>query len=135
MNMEPRYEPLGVEERWQKTWEAEGLYNADPDASRTPYVDAHPPPNVTGQLHSGHALGLAIGDTMIRWKRMQGFNTLFQPGFDHAGISTQNVVENALIAEGSSRQEIGREKFEERVWAWLHEYGGKILDDFRRMGA
>jgi valyl-tRNA synthetase len=135
MNMEPRYEPTGVEQRWQETWEAEGLYNAEPDPSRTPYVDAHPPPNVTGQLHTGHALGLAIGDTMIRWKRMQGFNTLFQPGFDHAGISTQNVVENALIAEGSSRQELGREKFEERVWAWLHEYGGKILDDFRRMGA
>jgi valyl-tRNA synthetase len=133
--MQPRYEPRGVEERWQQTWEAEGLYNADPDPSRTPYVDAHPPPNVTGQLHTGHALGLAIGDTMIRWKRMQGFNTLFQPGFDHAGISTQNVVEKALIAEGTSRQEIGREKFEERVWQWLHEYGGKILDDFRRIGA
>jgi valyl-tRNA synthetase len=133
--MQPRYEPHGVEERWQRTWEEEGLYNADPDPSRTPYVDAHPPPNVTGQLHTGHALGLAIGDTMIRWKRMQGFNTLFQPGFDHAGISTQNVVENALIAEGTSRQELGRDAFVERVWAWLHEYGGKILDDFRGMGA
>jgi valyl-tRNA synthetase len=133
--MEPRYEPLGVEERWQKTWEAEGLYNADVDASRTPYVDAHPPPNVTGELHIGHALQLAVGDTMIRWKRMQGFNALFQPGYDHAGISTQNVVEKVLIAEGTSRQELGREKFEERVWEWLHEYGGKILNQFRRMGA
>jgi valyl-tRNA synthetase len=135
MSMEPRYEPLGVEERWQKTWEAEGLYNADVDASRTPYVDAHPPPNVTGELHIGHALQLAVGDTMIRWKRMQGFNALFQPGYDHAGISTQNVVEKVLIAEGTSRQELGREKFEERVWEWLHEYGGKILNQFRRMGA
>jgi valyl-tRNA synthetase len=133
--MEPRYEPLGVEERWQTTWEAEGLYNADVDASRTPYVDAHPPPNVTGELHMGHALQLSIGDTMIRWKRMQGFNALFQPGYDHAGISTQNVVEKVLIAEGTSRQELGREQFEERVWAWLHEYGGKILNQFRRMGA
>jgi valyl-tRNA synthetase len=133
--MEPRYEPLGVEERWQRTWEAEGLYNADVDASREPYVDAHPPPNVTGELHIGHALQLSIGDTMIRWKRMQGFNTLFQPGYDHAGISTQNVVEKVLLAEGTSRQELGREKFEERVWAWLHEYGGKILNQFRRMGA
>ena len=133
--MESRYEPSGVEERWQQTWEAEGLYNADPDASRTPYVDAHPPPNVTGELHIGHALQLSIGDTMIRWKRMQGFNALFQPGYDHAGISTQNVVEKVLIAEGTSRQELGREKFEERVWEWLHEYGGKILNQFRRMGA
>ena len=133
--MLPRYEPRGVEERWQETWEAEGLYNADPDPSRTPYVDAHPPPNVTGELHTGHALQLAIGDTVIRMKRMQGFNTLFQPGYDHAGISTQNVVENVLLAEGTSRQELGREAFEERVWAWLHEYGGKILVQFRRMGA
>jgi valyl-tRNA synthetase len=135
MNMEPRYEPFGVEERWQKTWEAEGLYNADVDPSREPYVDAHPPPNVTGELHMGHALQLSIGDTMIRWKRMQGFNALFQPGYDHAGIATQNVVEKVLLSEGTSRQELGREKFEERVWEWLHEYGGKILNQFRRMGA
>jgi valyl-tRNA synthetase len=133
--MQPRYDPHGVEERWQRTWEDEGLYNADPDPTRTPYVDAHPPPNITGELHMGHALQLAIGDTMIRWKRMQGFNALFQPGYDHAGISTQNVVEKVLLAEGTSRQEIGRAAFEERVWEWLHEYGGKILVQFRRMGA
>src|SRR5882672_11180301 len=133
--MAPRYEPHGVEERWQSTWEEEGLYNADVDPSREPYVDAHPPPNVTGALHIGHALQLSIGDTMIRWKRMQGFNTLFQPGYDHAGISTQNVVEKVLLEEGTSRQELGRERFEERVWEWLHEYGGKILNQFRRMGA
>jgi valyl-tRNA synthetase len=133
--MQSRYEPQGVEERWQRTWEEEGLYNADPDPSRTPYVDCHPPPNVTGELHTGHALQLAIGDTMIRMKRMQGFNALFQPGYDHAGISTQNAVEKALVAEGTSRQALGREKFEERVWEWLHEYGGKILVQFRRMGA
>src|SRR5580765_4465921 len=134
-SMEPRYDPHGVEERWQGTWEAEGLYDADPDPARTPFVDAHPPPNVTGELHTGHALQLALGDTIVRLKRMQGFNTLFQPGYDHAGISTQSVVEKALIAEGTSRIEIGREAFEERVWAWLHEYGGKILNQFRRMGA
>ena len=133
--MQPRYDPHGVEERWQATWEEEGLYSADPDPSRTPYVDAHPPPNVTGELHTGHALQLALGDTVVRFKRMQGYNVLFQPGYDHAGISTQNVVEKALIAEGTSRQELGRERFEERVWEWLHEYGGKILVQFRRMGA
>src|SRR4051812_30288421 len=134
-DMAPRYEPHGVEERWQRTWEEEGLYNAEVDPARPPYVDAHPPPNVTGELHIGHALQLAVGDTMIRWKRMAGFNTLFQPGYDHAGISTQNVVEKALLEEGTSRQELGREAFVERVWEWLHEYGGKILFQFRRMGA
>jgi valyl-tRNA synthetase len=133
--LQPRYEPHGVEERWQRTWEEEGLYNADPDPSRTPYVDVHPPPNVTGELHIGHALQLSIGDTLIRQKRMQGFNALFQLGYDHAGISTQNVVEKVLLSEGTSRQELGRAAFEERVWEWLHEYGGKILVQFRRMGA
>jgi valyl-tRNA synthetase len=133
--MEPRYTPHGVEERWQRTWEEEGLYNADPNPAREPYVDAHPPPNVTGELHLGHALQLALGDSMIRMKRMQGYNTLFQPGYDHAGISTQNAVEKQLLREGTSRQELGREKFEQRVWEWLREYGGRIMFQFRRMGA
>ena len=135
MEMEPLYTPHGVEERWQRTWEEEGLYNAEPDPTREPFVDAHPPPNVTGELHLGHALQLALGDTMVRLKRMQGFNVLFQPGYDHAGISTQNAVEKALLAEGTSRQELGREAFEARVWEWLREYGGKIMVQFRRMGA
>ena len=121
--MQPRYDPRGVEERWQATWEAEGLYAADPDPARTPYVDAHPPPNVTGELHTGHALQLALGDTVIRYKRMQGYNVLFQPGYDHAGISTHNVVEKQLIAEGTSRQEIGREAFLDRTWDWLDRTG------------
>ncbi len=135
MEMEPLYTPHGVEERWQRTWEAEGLYNAEPDPSREPFVDAHPPPNVTGELHLGHALQLALGDTIVRLKRMQGYNVLFQPGYDHAGISTQNAVEKALLAEGTSRQELGRAAFEARVWDWLREYGGKIMIQFRRMGA
>jgi valyl-tRNA synthetase len=133
--METLYNPHGVEERWQQTWEAEGLYAADPDPSREPYVDAHPPPNVTGELHMGHALQLALGDAVVRMKRMQGYNVLFQPGYDHAGISTQNAVEKQLAREGTSRQELGREAFEQRTWAWLEEYGGKIMHQFRRMGA
>jgi valyl-tRNA synthetase len=133
--MEPLYQPEGVEQRWQRVWEEDGLYGADPDSARPPFVDAHPPPNVTGELHVGHALQLALGDTIVRWKRMQGFNVLFQPGYDHAGISTQNAVEKQLLSEGTSRQELGREAFEARVWEWLHEYGGKILHQFRRMGA
>ena len=133
--MEPLYKPAGVEERWQKTWEEEGLYNADPDNSRPAFVDAHPPPNVTGELHIGHALQLALGDSVVRMKRMQGFNVLFQPGYDHAGISTQNAVEKYLATKGKTRQELGREAFEARVWEWLHEYGGKIMNQFRRIGA
>lgn len=133
--MDPLYKPAGVEERWQKTWEEEGLYNADPDPTRPAYVDAHPPPNVTGELHIGHALQLALGDSVVRMKRMQGFNVLFQPGYDHAGISTQNAVEKYLATQGKTRQELGREAFEARVWEWLHEYGGKIMTQFRRIGA
>jgi valyl-tRNA synthetase len=134
--MDTLYRPEGVEERWQRTWEEEGLYNADPDPSRTSYVDAHPPPNVTGELHLGHALQLALGDSAIRRKRMQGYNTLFQPGYDHAGIATQAAVEKYLESvEGTTRQALGREAFEARVWEWLREYGGKIMFQFRRMGA
>src|SRR3954447_23759401 len=133
--MESLYSPHGVEERWQRTWEEEGLYAADPDPAREPFVDAHPPPNVTGELHMGHALQLALGDALCRLKRMQGYNVLFQPGYDHAGISTQNAVEKQLAREGTSRQELGREAFEQRTWAWLEEYGGKIMHQFRRMGA
>jgi valyl-tRNA synthetase len=133
--METRYNPEGVEERWQKTWEEEGLYNADPDPTRTPFAIAHPPPNVTGDLHLGHALQLSLADTIVRTRRMQGFNVLFQPGFDHAGISTQAAVEKHLATEGKTRQDLGREAFEARVWEWLREYGGKIMFQFRRIGA
>ena len=133
--MESLYKPEGVEERWQRTWEIEGHYNADPDPSRESFVIAHPPPNVTGDLHMGHALQLSLADTIVRMRRMQGYNTLFQPGFDHAGISTQNAVEKHLAEEGKTRQDLGREAFEARVWEWLREYGGKIMLQFRRIGA
>jgi valyl-tRNA synthetase len=133
--MEPLYKPHGVEERWQRTWEAEGLFNTEPEPGRESFTYAFPPPNVTGELHLGHALQLAIGDAIIRMKRMQGVNVLFQCGYDHAGISTQNAVEKQLAREGTSREELGREAFEARVWEWLREYGGKIMSQFRRMGA
>ena len=133
--MESLYKPEGVEERWQRTWETEGHYNADPDPSRESFVIAHPPPNVTGDLHMGHALQLSLADAIVRMRRMQGYNTLFQPGFDHAGISTQNAVEKHLAEEGKTRQDLGREAFEARVWEWLREYGGKIMLQFRRIGA
>jgi valyl-tRNA synthetase len=133
--MEPLYRAEGVEERWQRTWEDEGLYNADPDPSRESFVIAHPPPNVTGELHMGHALQLALADTLVRWQRMRGKNVLFQPGYDHAGISTQNAVEKDLAREGKTRHDLGREAFEARVWEWLRLYGRTIMTQFRRMGA
>ena len=133
--MDPLYKPQGVEQRWQQTWEEEGLYAADPDPERESFAIAHPPPNVTGDLHLGHALQLSLADTIVRTRRMQGFNVLFQPGYDHAGISTQSAVEKHLATEGKTRQDLGREAFVELVWEWLREYGGKIMFQFRRIGA
>jgi valyl-tRNA synthetase len=133
--METLYKPEGVEERWQRTWEEEGHYAADPDPSREQFVIALPPPNVTGELHMGHALNASIQDLLIRWHRMRGFNTLWQPGYDHAGIATQNVIERELAKEGLSRHDLGREQFLERTWEWLHKYGGVIMGQLRRLGA
>jgi len=133
--MDTLYKPQGVEERWQKTWEEEGLYAADPDPARESWVYAFPPPNVTGNLHLGHALQLSLGDALARWKRMQGLNVLVQAGYDHAGIATQTTVEKFLESQGTSRRELGRHAFVERTWEWLHEYGGNIVHQFRRMGA
>jgi valyl-tRNA synthetase len=133
--MEPLYKPAGVEERWQRTWEEEGHYAAEPDDAREPFVIAHPPPNVTGELHMGHALQLSLADALVRMKRMQGYNTLFQPGYDHAGISTQAAVEKALAEEGRTRQALGRDAFEEYVWDWLRRYGRTIMNQYRAIGA
>jgi valyl-tRNA synthetase len=133
--VEPLYTPQGVEERWQRTWEEEGLYNAEPDAPGEKFVVAHPPPNVTGALHIGHALQISLADALVRWHRMRGFNTAFLTGYDHAGISTQNAVEKHLASEGKTRQELGRERFEEVVWEWLRTYGRTIISQFRELGA
>jgi valyl-tRNA synthetase len=133
--MEPLYKPQGVEERWQRAWEEEGLYNAEPGTGRETFVVAHPPPNVTGALHTGHALQISLADALVRWHRMRGFETAFLTGYDHAGISTQNAVEKHLATQGKTRQELGREAFERLVWDWLHQYGGTIIGQFRRLGA
>jgi valyl-tRNA synthetase len=135
VTMEARYNPQDVESRWQRTWEEEGLYRAGAGARRSDtYVICVPPPNVTGELHMGHALNGTMQETLIRWHRMRGFDTLWQPGYDHAGISTQNVVEKQLLAEGTSRQEIGREAFLARTWDWLDQTGRVIMGQFRRLG-
>ena len=134
--MEPLYRPEGVEERWQQTWEADGLYRAGAGArGDETFVICVPPPNVTGALHMGHALNGSLQDVLTRWHRMRGFDTLWQPGYDHAGISTQNVVEKQLASEGTSRKELGREAFVERVWRHLEETGRMIIGQFRSLGA
>jgi valyl-tRNA synthetase len=132
----PLYEPAGVEARWQEVWEREGLYAAGAGARRDEsYVICVPPPNVTGDLHMGHALNGSIQDVLIRWHRMQGYRTLWQPGYDHAGIATQNVVEKQLATEGLTRHDLGREAFLERTWEWLEQTGRTIMGQYRRLGA
>ncbi len=133
--MDPLYNPKGVEQRWQETWEAEGDYRADPEAPGDPFSIALPPPNVTGNLHMGHALNASTQDVLIRWHRMRGFNVLWQPGYDHASISVHAVIERQLMAEGTNRFELGREAFVERTWKWLEEYGGIIMGQLRKLGA
>ena len=133
--MESLYNPKGVEERWQRTWEEERLYAAEPGTGRETFVVAHPPPNVTGALHTGHALQISLADALVRWHRMRGSETAFLTGYDHAGISTQNAVEKHLATEGKTRYDLGRAAFEEYVWDWLRRYGRTIMTQFRRMGA
>jgi valyl-tRNA synthetase len=133
--MDPLYNPKGVEERWQRTWEEEGHYRADADGPGERFSIALPPPNVTGNLHMGHALNASTQDVLVRWHRMRGFNTLWQPGYDHASISVHAVIERQLLAEGTNRFELGREAFVERTWRWLEEYGGIIMGQLRKLGA
>lgn len=129
------YNPEGVEEKWYEHWIAGNLFVADPASGKTPYSIVIPPPNVTGSLHMGHALNTTLQDILIRWKRMSGFDALWVPGMDHAGIATQNVVERQLVAEKADRHTLGREAFTERVWKWKAEYGGRIIHQLKRLGA
>ncbi|MFV2010899.1 MULTISPECIES: valine--tRNA ligase [unclassified Micromonospora] len=129
-----QYAPGEVEQRRYEWWVAEGYFRADAGTGKPPFTIVVPPPNVTGSLHVGHALDHSIQDTLIRRKRMQGFEALWLPGMDHAGIATQNVVERQLAAEGLSRHDLGREQFIDRVWQWKTESGGTILGQMRRLG-
>ena len=130
------YEPESVEPRWYAFWVEHGVFRAsdEPRDARTPYTISMPPPNVTGSLHMGHALMGTLEDVLIRHKRMQGRNALWQPGMDHAGIATQTVVERQLKREGISRHELGREAFLERVWRWKDQSGGRIIEQMRVLG-
>jgi len=129
-----QYAPAAVEARLYDRWVAAGYFEVDPTSDRRPYSIVIPPPNVTGSLHVGHALDHTIQDALVRRRRMQGYETLWLPGMDHAGIATQNVVERELAKEGLSRHDLGREAFVERVWQWKTEYGGAILGQMRRLG-
>ncbi len=129
------YDPHSVEKRLYDWWEAQGYFKPIIDPNQKPFVISMPPPNITGALHVGHAITATLEDIMIRWHRMKGKPTLWVPGSDHAGIATQNVVERALEAEGTSRQELGREGFLKRVWQWKEEYGSRITEQHRRLGA
>jgi valyl-tRNA synthetase len=133
--MDTRYEPHGIEERWQRTWEEEGLYGADTAALAETFVVMHPPPNISGSLTTGHCLQLSLEDALVRWHRMRGFNTLFQPGYDHAGISTWAAIGRTLAAEGKTQRDLGREGFDAYVQDWLERYGGTIMSQFRLLGA
>ncbi len=129
------YDATAVEQRIYKNWWDSGYFAPRRDDSRQPFCVIMPPPNVTGELHLGHALTASLQDALTRWHRMRGEPTLWLPGKDHAGIATQWVVERALAAEGTNRHELGREKFEERVWEWVARYGNTIDEQHRRLGA
>ena len=130
------YESQQVEDRIYDMWERGGFFHAEKNADKKPFTIVMPPPNVTGQLHMGHAMDATLQDTLIRFKRMQGFNALWVPGTDHAGIATQIKVEEELRKkEGLSRHDLGREKFLERVWAWKHQYGNRIVEQQKKLGA
>jgi len=136
MELPKQYDPKLVEEKTYRFWEESGFFNPDklPKTHKKPYTIVIPPPNVTGELHMGHALNSIIQDILIRFKRMQGFKTLWLPGTDHAGIATQNVVEKKLKKEGKSRFDLGRENFIKEVWDWKNKYGNIILNQFKKLG-
>ena len=131
--MDKHYNPVDIEQRWYQRWEQDGNFVASGDGD--PYCIVIPPPNVTGYLHMGHAFQDTIMDLLIRYQRMQGSNTLWQVGTDHAGIATQMVVERQLAAEGSNRHDLGRDKFIEKIWQWKEKSGGQITQQLRRMGS
>jgi valyl-tRNA synthetase len=129
------YNPKKVEERWYKYWEENDLFKANTRSDKSPFSIVIPPPNVTGSLHMGHALNNTLQDILCRYKRMKGYNVLWQPGTDHAGIATQNVVEKDLALKKTDRHQIGREQFIELVWEWRKKYGGIIINQLKRLGS
>ncbi|MCG8401449.1 MAG: valine--tRNA ligase [Firmicutes bacterium] len=134
-DMPTTYDPRTVEGRWYKYWEENKFFRSTVEPEKEPFTIVMPPPNVTGQLHMGHALNNTLQDILTRWRRMQGYNALWLPGTDHAGIATQAKVEEQLRREGVNKYDLGREKFLERAWAWKEQYGGRITHQLRRLGS
>ena len=134
MELPSSYEPKQVEDKWYRVWEQGKYFHAREDDGKEPYCIVIPPPNVTGNLHMGHALNNTLQDILIRWQRMMGKSALWMPGMDHAGIATQNVVERLLKDEGKTKDDLGREQFEKRVWEWKEKSGGNIQNQLRRLG-
>ncbi|MDD9304895.1 MAG: valine--tRNA ligase [Desulfobacter sp.] len=134
-SLDKGYEPKGIEEKWYSFWLENGFFKAEDKSDKEGFSIVIPPPNVTGVLHMGHALNNVIQDIMCRYRRLLGFNVLWMPGTDHAGIATQNVVERKLAAEGRTRDQLGREEFIEEVWRWREKSGGAIINQLKRLGA
>ncbi len=135
IELPPRFNFKEVDNKWAKYWEEKNCFSAKVNQNKQPYTVVIPPPNVTGILHMGHALNNTLQDIIIRYKRMKGFEALWMPGTDHAGIATQNVVEKQLAKEEKRRQDIGRDAFLERLWAWKREYGDTIIRQLKRLGS
>jgi valyl-tRNA synthetase len=133
-NQATKYEPFSTEAKWQQYWEAHQVFKADPNQPGEPYCIMIPPPNVTGNLHIGHAVNNSLIDALIRYHRMKGYNALYLPGMDHASIAVQTILERQLKAEGKTRDDLGREKFLQRAWEWKQESGGIIVNQLRRLG-
>ncbi|MCX7920151.1 MAG: valine--tRNA ligase [bacterium] len=133
-NLTTKYDPKSTEAKWYQFWVDKGYFHADEHSDKPPYVIVIPPPNITGILHIGHAFNNTLQDVLIRWKRMQGFNTLWLPGTDHASIATHNVIERKLKEQGKSRQDIGREEFLKLAWEWKEQYGGTIINQLKKLG-
>lgn len=133
-NLEGKYEPHEFEDEIYKNWEENGYFKPSGDKTKESYCIMMPPPNVTGKLHMGHALDGTLQDILIRYKRMQGFNTLWLPGTDHSAISTEVKLVEKLKEEGINKHDLGREKFLERAWQWTEEYGGTIVKQQKKLG-
>ncbi|MEM6252754.1 MAG: valine--tRNA ligase [Cyanobacteria bacterium P01_D01_bin.156] len=133
-NLSSQYDPSQTESKWQAAWEDNAVFKADPDHGGDPFCVVIPPPNVTGSLHMGHAFENALIDTLVRYQRMNGRNTLWLPGTDHASIAVQTILERELKAQGKNREDVGREKFLERAWEWKAESGGTIVNQLRKLG-
>ncbi|MGH7762835.1 MAG: class I tRNA ligase family protein, partial [Candidatus Dormibacteraceae bacterium] len=133
--MPKAFDPQAVEAGWYARWESDGLFHADAASHKPKFTMCFPPPNITGELHMGHALQTAIYDLLARYKRMTGHEVLFLPGYDHAAIATQNVIEKQLAKEGSSKEELGRAGFDVRVQAWYEQVGATIINQLRLLGA